>query len=111
MPPSGTTPSGRSLAAALATRSFHRGRPILWGGLGFGERLRGELAHRHGLPLHRLRNGRVQPARRHGAHTNGNAANDTVQQGNAAVDTVAGLVKCTVNQGNKGLNGADDDLG
>ncbi|KAB7834339.1 hypothetical protein [Streptomyces mobaraensis] len=45
------------------------------------------------------------------AHTNGNAANDTVQQGNAAVGAVADLVKCTVTQGNKGLNGADDDAG
>ncbi|WP_171162102.1 hypothetical protein [Streptomyces sp. I05A-00742] len=44
------------------------------------------------------------------ARTNGNAANDVVQQGNAAVGAVADLVTCTVNQGNKGLNGADDEL-
>ncbi|WP_372411990.1 hypothetical protein [Streptomyces luteireticuli] len=45
------------------------------------------------------------------AHTNGNAANDVPQQANATGGSLFDLAKCTVNQGNKGLNGADNDEG
>jgi hypothetical protein len=53
----------RGLAAALYLGRLDRGLRIVRDGLGIRERATAQLAHRGGLPLHRLCDARVHPPR------------------------------------------------
>jgi hypothetical protein len=65
---------GIGFAAALEADHPDRGWRIVRDTFGFGERAAAEFAHRPVLPLHRFRDARVHPARRHGLLVRGERA-------------------------------------